>query len=103
MPYKGQIKLCIEFTKMQPGTHMAWRACRNSPLQSFLVTQIQFDTIRNVREKQINTKPSFNLEKAANQMIFLRGTQKAKYTIGYSGKIKRSTDELHVDTRAFNI
>jgi len=35
-------------------------------------------------------------------MIFFRGTQKAKYTIGYSGKIKRSTDELHVDARAFN-
>jgi len=40
MPYKGQMKLCIEFTKQQPGTPLEWRACRNSPLQSFLVNQI---------------------------------------------------------------
>lgn len=102
MPYKGQLKLCIEFTKQEPGSHIAWRPCRKSPLQSFLLNQIQFDTIRHVREKEVATKPDFNINKANNQMVFFRGLYGAKYAIGYEGRIRRPTDELHVNTRAFN-
>jgi len=40
MPYKGQMKLCIEFTKQEPGSVLAWRPCRDTPLQSFRLNQI---------------------------------------------------------------
>jgi hypothetical protein len=35
-------------------------------------------------------------------MTFFRGTYGAKYAIGYEGRIRRPTDEMHVTTRAFN-
>jgi len=108
--YNGRIQtkysimsFCLMFVNGQPGSYLRWEPCQNVKSQLFTFHQVGYWRKTPIGLNITKHEKDFKLvDHPAPTVLLFRGIQGPMYTFGIVGRLRKSTDEFFIVSRAYN-